>query len=307
MLMSNLVALMRVRTLPISVAVIAVGNALAYYHGHWRFSVFFLSLVTALSLQILANIANDYGDGVRGTDAHRSPAAPRRLTGSGAISHEQSLRYVIAAVAVTMVFGSLLLWVSAYSVDQLVLFLLLGVLSILAALFYTIGRYAYGYLGLGEVSVFVFFGLIGVCGSYALQANGIHWMILPPACGAGLLAAAVLHVDNIRDITSDRHCAKRTVAVRLGFGNSRHFHLLLLLLALFCYLPFALFGTFLSALWVLLLPLLGAHARNVFQAGSEARVGEELKTSVGLMFGINVCFAVGLLIAAWTVSPALSL
>ena len=295
--MSTLLALMRIRTLPISVAVITLGNALAYYDGNWRFSVFLLSLLTALSLQILANIANDYGDGVRGTDAHRSPSAPKRLTGSGAIDHTQGLRYVIAAIAVTILFGSLLLWVSAYSFNQVLLFFLLGVFSILAALFYTMGRFAYGYFGLGEVAVFVFFGLIGVCGSYALQTNSIHWIVVPPACGAGLLAAAVLHVDNIRDIDSDRHCAKNTIAVRLGFFNSRYFHFLLLVLALCCYLPFALFGTILSALWLLLLPLIRKHSRNIFRASSEAIAGQELKTSVGLMFGINLCFAVGLLIA----------
>ena len=195
--MRTLLELARPRTLPLALAVICCGNALAYTHGAWRFSVFLLSLLTALSLQILSNIANDYGDGVRGTDRHRPASAPRRLTASGAVSIRQMRQLLAAGVLASLSFGIALLTVSSPGWSDLLLFLLLGALAILAAITYTVGRYAYGHHALGEASVFCFFGLLGVIGSYYLQSGSYCPAVLLPATGCGLLSAAVLHVNNM--------------------------------------------------------------------------------------------------------------
>jgi len=237
--MRTLIELARPRTLPLALAVICCGNALAYTHGAWRFSVFLLSLLTALSLQILSNIANDYGDGVRGTDRHRPASAPRRLTASGAISIRQMRQLLAAGTLASLSFGIALLAVSSPSWSDLLLFLLLGALAILAAITYTVGRYAYGHHALGEVSVFCFFGLLGVIGSYYLQSGSYRPAVLLPATGCGLLSAAVLHVNNMRDIDSDAAVGKSTIAVKLGFARSKTFHLALLAAAVLCYLAYA--------------------------------------------------------------------
>ena len=219
--MRTLIELARPRTLPLAFAVICCGNALAYSQGCWRGSVFALSLLTALSLQILSNIANDYGDGVRGSDRYRAASAPRRLTASGAVSIRQMRALLAAGVLASLTFGIALLAVSSPGWHGLLLFLLLGALAILAAITYTVGRYAYGYYALGEASVFCFFGLLGVIGSYYLQSGSYRAAVLLPATGCGLLAAAVLHINNMRDIESDAAVGKYTIAGKLGFARSR--------------------------------------------------------------------------------------
>ena len=251
--MRTLIELARPRTLPLAFAVICCGNALAYSQGCWRGSVFALSLLTALSLQILSNIANDYGDGVRGSDRYRAASAPRRLTASGAVSIRQMRALLAAGVLASLSFGIALLAVSSPGWHGLLLFLLLGALAILAAITYTVGRYAYGYYALGEASVFCFFGLLGVIGSYYLQSGSYRAAVLLPATGCGLLAAAVLHINNMRDIESDAAVGKYTIAGKLGFARSKTFHLALLASAALCYLAYAALAPA-SLLWLLACP-----------------------------------------------------
>ena len=267
--MRILLELARPRTLPLALAVICCGNALAYTHGAWRFSVFLLSLLTALSLQILSNIANDYGDGVRGTDRHRPASAPRRLTASGAVRIRQMRQLLAAGVLASLSFGIALLAVSSPSWSDLLLFLLLGALAILAAITYTVGRYAYGHHALGEVSVFCFFGLLGVIGSYYLQSGSYRPAVLLPATGCGLLSAAVLHVNNMRDIDSDAAVGKSTIAVKLVIAPT-------------------------SLLWLLACPALARHAQRIFRATDPVCAGRELKAIVLITCAINLLFSLGL-------------
>ena len=215
--MHALFRLIRPRTLPLAIAAVCCGNAIAW-HGSpasWRGSVFLLSLLTALALQIVSNIANDYGDGIRGTDRHRAPDAPQRLTASGQISLPHIRRLLATSVLAVLLLGSTLIALSLHHPQQWLAFLLLGSLALIAALTYTLGRHAYGHRGLGEISVFLFFGLLGVQGSAYLQQGSCPpegWL---PAAGCGLLAAAVLHINNMRDIESDRQSGKTTPATRL--------------------------------------------------------------------------------------------
>ena len=291
--MRTLLELARLRTLPLALAVICCGNALAYTHGAWRFSVFLLSLLTALSLQILSNIANDYGDGVRGTDRHRPASAPRRLTASGAVSIRQMRQLLAAGVLASLSFGIALLAVSSPSWSDLLLFLLLGALAILAAITYTVGRYAYGHHALGEVSVFCFFGLLGVIGSYYLQSGRYRPAVRLPATGCGLLSAAVLHVNNMRDIDSDAAVGKSTIAVKLGFARSKTFHLALLAAAVLCYFAYAVIAPA-SLLWLLACPALARHAQRIFRAADPVCAGRELKAIVLITCAINLLFSLGL-------------
>ena len=279
--MRTLIELARPRTLPLALAVICCGNALAYTHGAWRFSVFLLSLLTALSLQILSNIANDYGDGVRGTDRHRPASAPRRLTASGAISIRQMRQLLAAGTLASLSFGIALLAVSSPSWSDLLLFLLLGALAILAAITYTVGRYAYGH------------HLLGVIGSYYLQSGSYRPAVLLPATGCGLLSAAVLHVNNMRDIDSDAAVGKSTIAVKLGFARSKTFHLALLAAAVLCYLAYAVIAPA-SLLWLLACPALARHAQRISHAADPVRAGRELKAIVLITCAINLLFSLGL-------------
>lgn len=296
-LFRTLLHLIRPRTLPLAVAAICCGNALAW-HNHssaWRTGVFILSLLTAVALQIVSNIANDYGDGIRGTDRLRAPDAPARLTARRQIEYRQIRRILAMAVAAAMLLGTALLAISLHSLHEWLMFLLLGGLAVFAALTYTIGRYAYGYYGLGEISVFLFFGLLGVQGSGYLQQG--YW--LPsgwlPATGCGLLAAAVLHINNIRDLNSDRQSGKNTLAVRLGLRHSKTLHSLLLAASLVCYGAYCRYAPT-GILWVLALPLLACHLRRLYASDMPSQAGRELKSIVQLVFWINILFGMGLLL-----------
>lgn len=294
--MTELLSLMRLRTLPLAFAVIITGNILAAYDQVFRPSVFFLSLLTALSLQILSNIANDYGDGIRGTDNHRPTSSPTRLTATGSVSLARIKAYIVGGIIITALIGTCLLVVSVSEFSQLILFLILGVLSIIAAITYTLGRYAYGYYGLGEISVFLFFGWVGVLGSYALQHGNIHSMLFLPASGAGLLTAAVLNINNIRDIETDPLTGKYTLAVRMGFVRSKVVHSGLLLTASMAYLGFAVLCAPTTALWLLLMPMMIAHLKRVRAAATPEVVAVELVVTVKLTLGINLLFCIGLML-----------
>lgn len=295
-MMQTLISLLRLRTLPLAVAVICVGNALAFAQGSWRASVFILSLLTALSLQMLSNVANDYGDGIRGTDNHRPSSSPKRLTATGIISPKQMQLYILALIIICLSLGSSLIAVSLQETGKIYLFALLGILSIAAAIFYTVGSYAYGYAGLGEIAVFIFFGIIGVIGSYSLQHQHIQHSHLLAASAIGLLCAAVLNVNNMRDINSDKLAAKNTLAVRLGFYRAKQFHALLLISASVLLLIFNLCNTWQTALWLLLFPLLRQHGQKILRANLPEQIAAELKTAVMLCLGISLLLSLGLII-----------
>lgn len=290
--MNTLLELARPKTLPLALAVIVIGNALALWQGSARWSVFLLELATALALQIVSNVANDYGDGLRGTDAHRQ--GPRRVLASGLMSPAQIRLILVGCSLASLALGGILLMVSHRSAGETAIFLGLGLLALIAALTYTLGRYAYGYYALGEVAVFLFFGLLGVAGSYYLQTAPLPASIFLPASGAGLLAAAVLHINNLRDLESDARSGRQTVAIHLGFARARAFHLLLLGAGLSCYLLFAVRYAWQSALWLALLPWIAAHARRILQLSSAQAAGSELKTIVLINLAVALLFAIGL-------------
>lgn len=230
---------MRLRTLPLAVSGILMGSALSDLSGvesHKMITI--LALLTAIFLQILSNLANDYGDFTKGTDNENRVGNMRALQ-SGNITPQAMLRMIIVFVVLSLISGISLLYLAAdgninYS---FLLFFILGLASIAAAIKYTVGKSAYGYSGLGDVFVFVFFGLVAVLGVYILHNHFTwrwpvdKWMILP-AITVGLLSTAVLNTNNIRDIENDRASGKNTIVVKMGLQKARIYHWFLLLGAL---------------------------------------------------------------------------
>jgi len=193
-----------------------------------------LTILTTLSLQILSNLANDYGDGVKGTD-NENRIGPKRALQSGIISPKQ-MRNAIFINVIICLFLVLTLIYQAFGADKFLtsfIFIGLGVLAIIAAIKYTVGRSAYGYKALGDLMVFLFFGWLSVLGTYFLYSNQIDYLILLPASSIGLLSAGVLNLNNMRDFESDKLSNKHTLAGYLGLENARKYHLTLIILAIF--------------------------------------------------------------------------
>ena len=294
--MKQFFQLARPRTLPLAVSVTLAGTALAARHGALRADVFALALATTLLLQILSNLANDYGDGQRGTDRLRSPDAPPRLSEKGMVS-PQRLKLLIAATAAAALLCGLALLLTALPGWQARLpFLLLGALALAAALGYTLGRRPYGYRMLGEAAVWLTFGLLGIGGHFYLQVQRWDAAVLLPACGSGLLAAAVLHINNIRDIRSDRAAGKRTLANLLGFAAAKRLHTALAAGGLLCYAAYGLLHPAALAAFICL-PAALPHLARVRRAADCAASGRELIPAVRLHTLANLGLSAGLL---WT-------
>ncbi len=223
----------RLRTLPLAASNIILGSFLAYFEGTWSLFIFLMGLLTALLLQILSNFANDYGDFVSGADENRSSTLERALQ-SGQITRQQMKLVIIVTSFLTLISGILLIAIGAKTLglSGILGFLGMGILSILAAITYTVGKKPYGYVGLGDIAVFLFFGIIGVSGIYILHTHQWQWNVLIPAASLGLLSAGVLNINNIRDIESDRQSGKNTLVVRLGLKNAKIYHSWLILIAI---------------------------------------------------------------------------
>lgn len=222
----------RLRTLPLASASILTGGILAASESGFRLPVFILALATTFLLQIMANLANDYGDSVHGAD-NKSRIGPERTVQSGRISRTAMIRAIILTGIITAMTGVALILVSTWGRWILTtIFASIGLLSIWAAIRYTAGSKPYGYLGHGDISVFIFFGLVGVYGSYYLNTLEHNPMILLPAAGIGLLSTGVLNLNNMRDHRQDVKSGKMTLAVKFGFKPARIYHACLLLIAL---------------------------------------------------------------------------
>lgn len=233
----------RLRTLPLSVSGILVGSACAYqayYETSPFYWIFGLAMVTTLLLQILSNFANDYGDGVKGTD-NETRIGPQRAVQSGVITAAEMKKGVVitsvlallaAVVLIYIAFGKDNFWMSLF-------FFVLGIACVAAAIKYTVGQSAYGYRGLGDLFVFIFFGLVSVLGSHFLYGHTFDPWVLLPAIAIGNLSIAVLNLNNMRDLESDKASGKNTLAVKLGPVRSKYYHYFIILSALVAILVYA--------------------------------------------------------------------
>ncbi len=289
---------LRPRTLPLAFASIVVGSALAWWQGVFDPVVAFLALLTAGLLQILSNLANDYGDAVKGSDKP-DRIGPLRGMQKGVITQAQMKRALIITVVLICLSGFALVWVACRTFSDLLGFLLLGLLSIIAAITYTVGTRPYGYLGLGDISVLIFFGWLSVMGTWYLQAHTLIPAIFLPATACGLLATAVLNINNLRDIDSDRINGKNTLAVRLGPERARRYHAFLLIGTLVCLALFNLFSLQSPWGWLFILaaPMLVRQAQYVVRERDPVAMRPMLERTVKGALLTNLLFAIGVILS----------
>ncbi|MDB2463006.1 1,4-dihydroxy-2-naphthoate octaprenyltransferase [Algibacter sp.] len=227
---STWISAMRLRTLPLSISGIIIAGCLAHYNGVFKWDIFILAILTTLSFQVLSNLANDYGDGVKGTD-NEDRIGPVRAIQSGKISPEELFNGIKLNIIISIILAFSLIF-CAFGVKHFLLTLLFfsfAIGSIVAAIRYTVGNSAYGYKGLGDIFVFVFFGLVSVIGCYVLFAKQIDHVTVLPAFTIGLLSTAVLNLNNMRDRLSDAKANKITLAVKLGEKRIKQYHIFLVL------------------------------------------------------------------------------
>jgi 1,4-dihydroxy-2-naphthoate octaprenyltransferase len=221
----------RLRTLPLAIAGIILGSFLAASKNNHDWTITGMAILTAVLLQILSNLANDYGDFSKGTD-NENRVGPERALQSGIITKPQMKVALFLFVILSLISGVYLLWLSfgSQKIVYALIFLGIGVLSIWAAIKYTVGKSAYGYRGLGDLFVFIFFGWVSVMGVYFLQVQTIDLSIFLPASALGLLSTGVLNLNNTRDIINDRDSGKITLAVKMGYNNARKYQMMLFIL-----------------------------------------------------------------------------
>lgn len=289
----------RLRTLPLSVSGIVVGTTIAAHQGYFNIVIFSLAMGTTLGLQILSNLANDYGDGVKGTD-NEERIGPARAIQSGLITRGEMKTGIIISAITTLVMAILLIY-SAFGKEDFmyaIFFFLLGLGAIVAAVKYTVGQNAYGYRGMGDVFVFIFFGLVAVFGSYFLYSLKLNWPVLFPAAAIGFLSSGVLNLNNMRDAVSDARAGKNTLVVKLGAKNAKNYHYFLIFGAVLC---LVIYSAWTAREWSDILYLLGfiplfLHLRRVVANESPVLLDPELKILALTTFFISILFAVGLLV-----------
>jgi 1,4-dihydroxy-2-naphthoate polyprenyltransferase len=281
----------RPRTLSAAVSPVLVGSGAAAAAGHFVWWAALLALVVALALQVGVNYANDYSDGVRGTDAHR--VGPFRLVGSGAAAPTAVKAAAFVAFGVAAVAGLLL--VIATETYEL---LLVGAVSIVAAWYYTGGRRPYGYRGLGELSVFVFFGLVAVVGTAYVQVGRPTMAATIGGIGCGALACAILVVNNLRDIPTDALVGKRTLAVVLGDRRTRDLYAALVAVAFAVVIVLAMTTSAWATLALLAVPL-AVRPLAAVRSGQRGRALVPALAGTGLLqLGYGLLLAIGLALSA---------
>lgn len=230
----------RVRTLPLSVSGILVGSFFAMSQSHFNWKIVFLALSTTIGLQVLSNFANDYGDGVKGTD-NDDRVGPQRAIQSGAIT-PGAMRYAIFVTAFLTLVSAMLLIYKAFGVSNFLysmIYFVLGILAIASAIRYTVGKNPYGYRGLGDVFVFIFFGWVSTVGISFMILKELDPVLFLPATAIGFLSVAVLNLNNMRDEESDRKVGKNTLIVKNGGAWGKKYHYFLIVTAMVLFLFFA--------------------------------------------------------------------
>lgn len=291
----NYIQAARLRTLPLSISGIIVGSFLAASQGFFNWMICVLALFTTIGFQVLSNFANDYGDGIKGTDDNRT--GEKRLVASGVISPAQMKKAMVITTIITLIIALLLIYIS-FGKDNFgysVLFFILGIASIVAAIKYTVGNSAYGYSGFGDVFVFVFFGLLSVVGSYFLFTKEINFTIFLPAISIGLLSTAVLNLNNMRDRINDKKVGKNTLVVKIGAEFAKYYHYYLIIasfLFALLYVVIKFTNPFQFLFVIAYLPLL-KHVLFVVKNTDEAVLDGELKKVALSTFFFGILFGLG--------------
>jgi len=270
----------RLRTLPLALSSVIMASMLAAGAYKFSWSITILAVITTLFLQILSNLSNDYGDAVSGID-NDERVGPVRAIQSGVISAEEMKQMMIVFAVLSLCSGLLLVYTGTQKLEMSygLIFVMLGVAAVTAAIKYTVGKNPYGYRGLGDFYVFVFFGLIGTLGTYFLQTKDLPLSIWLPAISVGLLSVGVLNMNNMRDIINDEQSGKRTIVVILGSRVAKTYHMLLLAGAFLCGVLYVLFNltSVYNFLFLIAFIPLSFHARRVWINNEPVLLDSELK------------------------------
>jgi 1,4-dihydroxy-2-naphthoate polyprenyltransferase len=289
----------RLRTLPLALANAVMGSFIALADGGFRWPVFILTMITITFLQILSNLANDYGDAVSGKDTVER-VGPQRVTASGLVSKVAIRNMIIAFIALTVLSGTALIFIGLnnFAWQQLLLFFALGLAAIVAAIKYTMGKNPYGYKGLGDIFVFIFFGLVGVIGTYYLHTHWLEVSLFYPAAAIGLLSTGVLNINNLRDIETDAKTGKNTLAVKNGPEFAKTYHLVLIAAAMLFAVVYTITEYYSPWQWLFLLsvPLLIRNIVRIYQYHLAEQLNQELKNLALATFFFALTFGIGLVI-----------
>jgi 1,4-dihydroxy-2-naphthoate octaprenyltransferase len=288
----------RVRTLPLSVSGIIVGSFYAMSQGMFNWNIVTFALLTTLGLQILSNFANDYGDGVKGTD-NKDRVGPMRAIQSGMITPNAMKKAIGLTAVITLTFAVLLIYFAfkeSYLLYSL-FFLMLGILAIASAIRYTVGKGAYGYRGFGDLFVFIFFGMVSTFGVYFMFSKSIDWLLLLPATAIGFLSVGVLNLNNMRDEESDRKAGKNTIVVKMGGENAKKYHFFLVISAMVLVLLFAFLTNFHFDQYIFVVayfPLI-SHLITVYKNKNPKLLDPELKILAISTFILSILLSLSLI------------
>ncbi|MCK3684506.1 1,4-dihydroxy-2-naphthoate polyprenyltransferase [Maribellus sp. YY47] len=287
----------RLRTLPLALSCSVLGSLLALSQDKFRWIIFVLTVSTTLFLQILSNLANDYGDTVNGVD-NENRLGPQRATQSGKVSRKE-MRIAIGVFAfLSLVSGSLLIFLGLKDITQIILFYVFGIASIIAAIKYTVGKNPYGYAGFGDLFVFIFFGLIGVVGTYYLHTHEFSAWILLPASTIGLFSSGVLNLNNMRDIENDSESGKHTLVVRLGQKRAKAYHFALIVVAIILSVIYTLhfYNSAIQWLFLLTVPLFFWNLAVVAGNSEPQALNSELKKLSLSTFLFSIVFGLAMVL-----------
>ena len=289
----------RLRTLPLALSSIILGSLIAASEDKFNSYIFVLAIVTSLFLQVLSNLANDLGDSISGAD-NVNRIGPERAVQSGVISKQEMKKMLFVFIILSLISGSILIYRAAQiiTLQQALVIFGIGILAILAAINYTVGKNPYGYMGFGDLFVFLFFGVVGVVGSYFLHTGCLQWHILLPAASVGLLSAGVLNLNNMRDIENDSQTGKRTLVVKIGSKAAKSYHLIILTFAMLFAIIYSVFNytSLYQFIYVLSFPLILRNIGLVIANKNPRDLDSELKNLALSCFFFSLSFGMGTLL-----------
>lgn len=290
--MKNWLKAFRLRTLPLSLSGIILGSFLAKSKGAWSMNTFLLAMLTTILFQILSNLANDLGDTLKGAD-NENRVGPKRTVQEGGISISKMKSAIVIFSVLSIISSSFLIRTAInLSNDSILFYIILAVLCIVAAITYTMGKKAYGYLGLGDFFVFIFFGLVSVLGVIPLYTNSFDWIYIFPASTIGFLSTAVLNLNNMRDQVNDREVGKNTLVVKIGAQNAKIYHTLLIVLSATSLFLFSLIIQNYIILYSLVFYIvLIKHLKYVWDVKDFKQFDSELKKVALFTFFIAIIFS----------------
>ena len=285
----------RLRTLPLSLSSILMGSIIAYSQDKFMLVIAILAIITTVFLQVLSNLANDYGDYKKGTD-NDNRVGPERAVQSGVISLREMRNGIITTSLLSLLSGMGLIYIGLkdYNLAYLVSFFVLGIASIAAAIKYTIGKNPYGYAGLGDLFVFLFFGIIGVIGTYFLHTHIFEVTLILPATSIGMLSASVLNMNNMRDIKNDAENNKKTLVVKMGIRKSKTYHTILIIGAITSFTTYLILKESSCIFFICLIPLpiLVLNLKKVWSFKENRELDTELKKLALSTFLLTLLFGI---------------